>query len=71
MLYRNSIYRSGEIVRFLRNKNMSMEECEEKFKLPKGLIERILDNDPSVTIGDLLKLSKVICVSLKNLIRDI
>lgn len=71
MLYKTSIFKSGEIVKFLRSKNMSGEECEEKFNLQKGLIVRILDNDTSVTIGDLLKLSKVICVSVKDLIRDI
>ncbi len=71
MLYKSSIFKSGEIVKFLREKNMSAEEFETTNRLPKGLILKILDNDLSVTIGDLLKLSEAICVPLKTLIRDL
>lgn len=70
MLYRSPIFKGGEIVKFLREKNISVEEFEKDFGLKKGLILRILDNDESVTIGELLKLSEAICVPLKNLIRD-
>lgn len=71
MLYKSSIFKSGEIVKFLREKNMSAEEFETTNKLSEGLILKILDNDLSVTIGDLLKLSEAICVPLKTLIRDL
>lgn len=69
--YNNKLYRYDILICWLVSHGLTEKEFSEKYNVKFPIVSMMMDQDPEIRISDLLKVSSIIGLQLKDLLYDV
>ncbi len=69
--FRTKLYRYDIVICWLISHNLTEKQFSEKYDIKFPIVSMMMDQDPEIKVSDILKVSSIIGIQLKDLFYDV